>query len=294
VRGKWVLVLVCVRPRTLLRWSGETCSQVTSTDPLRATATTVLPTGRKVADRARGRGKIWSVTDTPRAGPETTGFPLPSAGPQLTGRQRALLDAFSEVDARLAKMFLGALTVLEQQSNGERFAQAAHTLRELINRLPASLGLTTPAMNERLGDRLGKPEQAWSAALAQSGCRDGNRWSGTIDPPLARALLAIGEFFEWKSEHRPRRRTEMTQTIRRLDASGRQLPERIESMVVNQWGVTREYFIGVCHYNVEPEEREFFGYLDVFEEFLINRLRPRTFADFDAVDAVIEEAERGD
>jgi hypothetical protein len=234
------------------------------------------------------------VTDTPDRGPETVGFPSASAGPQLTSRQRALLAALSEVDSRLADMFLGALAVLEQRSNGERFAQAAHTLRELINRLPASLGLATPAMNQRLGDRLGRPEQAWSTARAQSTCRNGNSWSGTIDPPLARALVAIDDFFEWKSKHRPRRRTEMAQTIRRLDASGRQLPERIESIVVEQWGATREYFIGVCHHSIEPDERDFFGYLDVFEEFIIDRLRPRTFADFDAVDAIIEEAERGD
>jgi hypothetical protein len=191
-------------------------------------------------------------------------------------------------------MFLGALMVLEQQSNGERFAQAAHTLRELIDRLPASLGLTTPAMKERLGDRLQRPEQAWSTALARSRCRNGNTWSGTIDQPLARALVALDHFFEWKSANRPRRRTEMARTIRRLDASGRQLPERIESIVVEQWGATRGYFIDVCHHSIEPGERDFFGYLDVFEEFIIDRLRPRTFADFDAVDAIIEEAERGD
>jgi hypothetical protein len=50
----------------------------------------------------------------------------------------------------------------------------------------------------------------------------------------------------------------------------------------------------VCHHNIDAEEREFFGYLDVFEGFIIDRLRPRTFADFDAVDAIIEEADRGD
>ena len=69
------------------------------------------------------------MTDMPDPAPETVGFPPASAGPQFTSRQRALLAALSEVDPRLADMFLGALTVLEQQSNGERFAQAAHTLR---------------------------------------------------------------------------------------------------------------------------------------------------------------------
>ena len=149
-------------------------------------------------------------------------------------------------------------------------------------------------MNERLGDRLQRPEQAWSTALARSTCRNGNRWSGTVDQPLARALAAFDEFFEWKLANRPRRRTEMARTIRRLDASGRQLPERIESIVVEQWGATRDYFIDVCHHSIKPDERDFSGTSMCSRSSSIDRLRPRTFADFDAVDAIIEEAERGD
>src|SRR6266508_1366402 len=135
--------------------------------------------------------------------PQPADFPPVPVGLQLSGQQLTLLEAFREIDERLGEMYLGALAVLEQPFNGERFAQAAHVLRELINRLPASLGLSTSALDERLGDRLQKPEQAWNNAVERSGCFDGKNWSGSIDPPLSRALVAIGELFAWKKEHRP-------------------------------------------------------------------------------------------
>jgi hypothetical protein len=79
-----------------------------------------------------------------------------------------------------------------------------------------------------------------------------------------------------------------------LDVSGRRLPEPIEQLVVTQWDKTRDYFINVCHYRVEAKEPEFLSYLDVLETFLLDRLRPRTFADLDTLDAIIEEGRRAD
>lgn len=226
--------------------------------------------------------------------PQPTGFPPAPVGLQLSGQQRALVEAFREIDQRIGEMYLGALAVLQQPFNGERFAQSAHTLREMINRLPASLGLSTDALTDRMGDRLQRPEQAWANALKRSACFDGTSWSGGIDQPLTRALAAIQEFFTWKKEHRPRRHDELTETVRRLDASGRRLPKNLEGLIVAQWDLTRDYFISVCHYRIRADEDEFFAYLDALERFIIERLRPRTFADFDAVDAILEEADRGD
>jgi len=227
-------------------------------------------------------------------GPQPGGVPPAPVGLQLSGQQRALLEALREIDQRLGEMYLGALAVLQQPFNGERFTQSAHTLRELINHLPGSLGLSTDALNDRLGDRIQRSERAWDNAIQRSACFDGKTWTGIIDQPLARALAAINDFFNWKKNHRPRRNEELTQTVRRLDASGKRLPTELEVLVVTQWDRTRDYFIGVCHYRIPVNEADFFAYLDALERFIIDRLRPRTFADFDAVDAILEEADRGD
>ncbi|HTL05380.1 MAG TPA: hypothetical protein VL241_06500, partial [Gemmatimonadales bacterium] len=93
-------------------------------------------------------------------GPQPGGVPPAPVGLQLSGQQRALLEALREIDQRLGEMYLGALAVLQQPFNGERFTQSAHTLRELINHLPGSLGLSTDALNDRLGDRIQRSERA--------------------------------------------------------------------------------------------------------------------------------------
>jgi hypothetical protein len=227
-------------------------------------------------------------------GPHPVEIPPEPVGLRLNGQQRALLEALQEIDQMLGEMYLGALAVLNQPFNGERFAQSAHTLRELINHLPASLGLTSDALTERLRDRLQRPEQVWGIARQQSQCFNDGTWSGTIDRSLARALTAIEEFFRWKSEHFPRRREELTKVVRRLDASGRRLPAALENLAVTQWDVTRDYFISVCHHHNPVNEADFFAYFDAFERFILDRLRPRTFADFDALDRIIEEAGHGD
>jgi hypothetical protein len=130
--------------------------------------------------------------------------------------------------------------------------------------------------------------------MQKSACLKNGKWTGVIDRPLATALSAIQNFFEWKKTSQPKRRDEMTQTIRGLDASGRRLPERIERLVVDQWDETRDYFIKVCHYRVDADEAEFLSYLDALETFILDRVKPRTFANFDTIDALIEEANRAD
>jgi hypothetical protein len=48
------------------------------------------------------------------------------------------------------------------------------------------------------------------------------------------------------------------------------------------------YFSGVLHGGMRPTEAEFRARVDAFEGFLLDVLRPRTFADFDDLDDVIE------
>jgi hypothetical protein len=241
---------------------------------------------------------------------------LPAAvGLELTAQQRSLLEALRDVDEalgdvglRLGPMYLGALAVLRQPFNGERFAQAAHTLREIIDRLPRvfklatatpyereRFELATKALDEKEGNRLQKPQEAWEGALKRSKCFDGEKktWSGAIDDPLRRALVEIQKFFAWKEEHRPRRDAAMAQVIRHLDKAGIPLPGELERGAVDQWSKMRDYFIHVAHHRVSVDEAGFSAKVDAFELFLLDRLRPRTFADFDAIDAIVEEAERG-
>jgi hypothetical protein len=54
---------------------------------------------------------------------------------------------------------------------------------------------------------------------------------------------------------------------------------------------TREYFQAIAHHGRQPPEEDFRARIDALERFLLDRLRPRTFADFDAIDDIIQEGE---
>jgi len=225
-------------------------------------------------------------------GPEVLARERP--GLRLTGQQRALVEALEQLEARLRDMYLGSLVALRQLDNTERFVQAAHTLREMINLVPKTLGFLGSDKQDRLGDKLQRPELKWTGALARSQCNNGGEWTGEIDQPLRQALKALNEFFSWMSANRPKRRDEMAAALRRMDVSGRAIPESLASIAVSEWDVIRNYFIGICHYRMKTDEKEFHAHLDALERFMLDRLRPRTFADFDVVDQIIEEASRGD
>ena len=60
---------------------------------------------------------------------------------------------------------------------------------------------------------------------------------------------------------------------------------------MEKWERIRDFFVAVCHHNKQAEEGEFGQYLDELERFLLDRVRPRTFDDFSAIDRLIEEGE---
>ena len=78
-----------------------------------------------------------------------------------------------------------------------------------------------------------------------------------------------------------------------LDPSIESLPEPLRRFIYKDWDDLQKYFNSVCHHNREPDEQEFRERRDELEKFLLERLLPpRTFADFDDIDAIITEGER--
>lgn len=206
----------------------------------------------------------------------------------LSGQQHALHEALNEKDSRLGAMYLGCVVVLGQEANPERLHQGAHSIRELIEKIPSIVQVPTPAHKERMGDKVHVLDVEWSR-VEQSASATGA--GDSIDHALAKFLVVLQEFFAWLRGHRPRRRAEARDTLRTLDASGRTLPEQLEELNVEAWVRIRDFFIDTAHHRRPCTIEEFRHYLDAFERFLLDSLRPRTFADFEIIDALIQEGE---
>lgn len=209
---------------------------------------------------------------------------------KMKDQQRALYEELRKKDKSIAAMYLGALLVLQQPENPDRFAQASHSIRELMEKIPSILDVQIPAHKESLKAKIIEIQGVWTNSCEKTCCYDEKDWAGIIDRPLRNVLVRISDFFKWFTQHYPRRKAEIAHTLRELDGRGRILPNNLEKLNIEYWVVMRGYFISVSHHGSSPESiRECPQWIEELERFLLDRLRPRTFADFDVIDALIKE-----
>ena len=140
----------------------------------------------------------------PNTGPESTRMPAIL----LSGQQQALLRALDKRSSRLASIYRGGLAVLGDTSNPDRFAQSAHSLRELMEKLPEFLDVPTGAQKERLKAKARELENLYVRTRENTICFSvSNGWDGGIDRHLRKLLLHLGGCVDWfTSENRRRSR----------------------------------------------------------------------------------------
>jgi hypothetical protein len=216
--------------------------------------------------------------------------PTSASAVALSGQQRALLHALDERDRSLSAMYRGGIAVLGDAANPDRFAQCAHSMRELMEKLPELLDVPTTAQKERLKAKVREIEDAFLGVQRKTCCFSATAgWDGSIDGHLRKFLTRLGSFLEWFASHQPRRRDELHGVLVRLDGSGRELPKPLASLNVDTWGKKRDYFQSVSHHRRTADEQEFRQRLDALERFLLDRLEPRTFDDFAEIDDLLGE-----
>lgn len=211
----------------------------------------------------------------------------------LVGQRLAFYRALAEQDGRVASWYLGARITLLNIKNPERLEQASHSLRELIDKLYPVLGLPAQVEGGRLGDTFYVMITKWEKAKRQNSCYTDEVWSGEIDEAARRGFAAVDEVIDWQRKNRPKRKETYRATIRALDVSGRALPAWIEDTHVQLWENLRDYFVRVCHHDCDTDEDEFAAALDTLETFVLERLKPPTYAEQATLDQLIAEAERG-
>jgi hypothetical protein len=213
-----------------------------------------------------------------------------SRHPELSSQQLALYQALGKKEPALGDMYLGALLVLREVSNPERLAQAAHSLRELMDKIPKYVDVEMKAHRETLGNKVDALDEGWRKLTQNTACHQGGSWGGNVDQPLSRYLQKLEEFFDWHAKHRPRRRVEAARLFRQLDGLQFTLPSFLEHLNVSEWQRLRDYFVSGAHHQ-RIDDSVFAERLESLESFLIARLHPRAYADLDEIDGIIREVE---
>ena len=144
-----------------------------------------------------------------------------------------------------------------------------------------------PSVEAQLGQIRGQ----FLSGRARTRCHsDESGWAGEIDQHLLRLLDSLDSFFDWLAEVRPQRRELFESMLGKLDRSDLALPAPLVGRAWKQWREIRGFFVGVSHHGKDTDLDTLRNRIAHLEVFLSDRLLPRTSADLDAIDAIIEEA----
>lgn len=205
-----------------------------------------------------------------------------STGLRLGQQQQRLVEILAEQDSAASSIYIGALSVFADSTNPDRLALAAHGLRELINLMPRYFDALPVEQPGRLGDKVRALHDAWKA--------EARRASSLDAPPTPKFTKKLRDFFEWWENHQPSQNDATAYLLRVLDPSSRPLPSPIQDLRVAEWRTIRDYFVRRAHHD-ETTEDEFNDWLNAFERFVLQLVRPRTFENMDRLDMLIAEGE---
>lgn len=209
----------------------------------------------------------------------------------LKGHQLALLKALKEIDDNhsepfsVADMYYGGLSVLADEKNPERIVLSAHCFRELIEKLPLTFDIPIPHHSGNMGEKVNILKIKWEGTLKKLDCNSENEWKGEIDQPLKQYLDSSRDFFQWHKEHRLTRTERPKQLSRKLDPSDDPMPSKLENIEAKTWIMHHSHFDGVSHHTLLPEDYP--SWIEHFERFLLDRLKPRTFNDQAEIDKIV-------
>jgi hypothetical protein len=193
---------------------------------------------------------------------------------ELSGRSREVLDVLADGEGQAALLYEGALRVLADGDNPARVRLAACGLRELLD------DFQDAPKGESLKVRIKNLQKEWKVARRSV--------DGVPDGAATGFTVVLDDFFVQFDADYPQRRSQASATVDKLDPSGRSAAPVVQGARGDRWMEFSSYFSTVLHGGMRPTEAEFRSRVDAFEGFLLDVFRPRTFADFDDLDDVIE------
>jgi hypothetical protein len=211
---------------------------------------------------------------------------------ELTGPQARLAELLTAKAEVLGTIYVGTRMVMVQMSNTDRHALAAQGVRELMEKLPRHLRLPVTEPARSRSERLRDHASAWEAAKNASQCWGDGQWRGEVDDPLRDYLVAEEQFIAEYLAEAPTRAASVRILVRSLDPLAHPLLEPAEDLWVKRLDRLNRYFEGVAHHQITPSAGDFDGRVEELESFLLDFMLPRTYEIEDALDALIEEAER--
>jgi len=225
--------------------------------------------------------------------------PLYSFNP--SDQQQAIIRSLSEKSTELAYIYIGTLRVLIDRKNPDRFHQSAHSIRELIEKLPRYWPDAPSFKPPEMGIKsLFNPLiDKWISTVKKTCCADLD-WTGIIDPPLTEFLRDFQIFITEYQEAYPSFRKQTEIFLKSIAPFADSLPhqeaQRREKERLKRWMDFRSDFNKFCHHN-----KNNFPYIEKMKSFesmlaseILPPVTPPALEDLQELDQIIQGIEKND
>ena len=210
----------------------------------------------------------------------------------LEGRQRRLYEELSRRSADLASMYIGALQVVQLPTVEDRFAMAAHCLRELMEKLPQFLDVPFERDDFNLGNEAKTLHDELKCVKEQSESFVEGNWTGEVDTHIHQFLKQVDSVLQDHVTYNSRRRDQFRDWNQALDPSITKVPPDATKRMFREWKSLNDFFQRVSHHHDWLEkEAAFEEEMRALEDFLLDRFRPQTYKKQKRIDQIIAEAE---
>ena len=224
---------------------------------------------------------------------QTLESPNVSAPLVRTDRQQAVLEALQSKQTDkypLSDWYLGALYALDNPYNPDRIAQAAHSLRELLEKLPWVVHGTDVQANT---SHFHNMRSNINNLISRSKKRCPEGWKGgQIDKNLAKALIEVEKYLELNKK--PNRRERIQQAIATIDPMVDRLDSEIQEakrkQLFNLWDRLESF----THHSSNTDIVEFSNCLKELENTIFDLLAPITAQDQEEIQTILKRPNRSE
>ncbi|HEY3489470.1 MAG TPA: hypothetical protein VGK27_05025 [Candidatus Deferrimicrobiaceae bacterium] len=212
---------------------------------------------------------------------------LLETGPiELTPTQQQVIEILGSVKSTkypLGDWYLGAIYAVKNTYNPDRYAQAAQSLRELLEKLPRVFG-ETEIQESRPGFR-GMRDSLYSRLSSDKKRYDG-AWKGKkIDTGLDKTIRNVDRYLELNQI--PARKDQIHAVMNQLDPMYETLDQGIKSEKSERFHNLWNTFEGFAHHKIKIDDVFFGQQLSLAERLIIGLLAPITAQDQGAIQAIL-------
>ena len=204
-----------------------------------------------------------------------------------TERIVARLRGLPGIGEELAAWYSGGKRTLADPKNPDGLAQAAVSLRDVLDKIPRAVGLGAPSLRQLDRDHW-EVRNRLDQARNRSGAYVAGAWVGTINTMVASLLEAVEgldrTLAERSKPHQERRR-QAAAVITGLPAETADL-----QTLLLQWRDSWNYFNKVAHH-ASTERHDFEQRVDEMDAMLELLLQAPAFPEFDTLDSIIARGE---